>query len=261
MKNTILFILAVLLFSSCQKVIPIDLNSAAPKYVIEGDINNGSDPCRIKITKTRNFSDDNYFEGIEKAVVTISDNAGTEVTVPYTKDGVYETTAITGIPGRTYNLTVKIGNETFSSSSLMPYPVNMDTLYSYDFIGFGDTIKMANVEYQDPVGIKIYYRFVLTLNHEVKESIYISDDQFNDGKIGTQYINYFSDDDKTIELNDSVDIEMQCIDASVYNFFFTLAQTISQSAAAPTNPISNISGGALGYFSAHTVQRRKIQIQ
>jgi hypothetical protein len=259
-KNRLLLLLTITVFASCQKVINVDLNSASPKYVIEGGVNNSSEPCRIKITKTSNFSDDNNFEGIENAAVTISDNAGNVASLSYTTDGVYQTTAITGVPGRTYNLTVKLGNETFSSTSQMPYPVNMDTLYSYDFFGFGDTIKMANLEYQDPAGIKNYYRFVLTLNRVVKESIYISDDEFNDGKNATQYINYFKGEE-TIKAKDSVSMEMQCIDAGVYNFFFTLDQTISQSAAAPTNPVSNISGGALGYFSAYTVQRKSIRIQ
>jgi hypothetical protein len=259
-KNIFSIFLILTLFTSCQKVINIDLNSASPKYVIEGGVNNSSEPCRIKITKTKNFSDDNNFEGIEKATVTLSDNAGNAAILSYTKDGIYETKTITGVPGRTYNLVVKLGNETFSSVSQMPYPVNMDTLYSVDFIGFGDTIKMADAEYQDPPGIKNYYRFVLTLNHVVKESIYVGDDQYNDGKRGSAYINYFNGDE-TIKANDSVAIEMQCIDANVYNFFFTLDQTISQSAAAPTNPVSNISGGALGYFSAYTVQRKRVQIQ
>lgn len=261
MKNTIFLLLATTaLFTSCQKVVNIDLNSASPKYVIEGGVNNSSEPCRIKITKTKNFSDNNNFEGIENATVTVSDNAGNTANLSYTKDGIYETAVIKGVPGRTYNLSVKLGNETFSSTSQMPYPVNMDTLYSFDFIGFGDTIKMADAEYQDPAGIRNYYRFVLTLNHVVKETIYASSDEYYDGKRGSAYINYFNGDE-TIKANDSVAIEMQCIDANVYNFFFTLDQTISQSAAAPTNPVSNISGGALGYFSAYTVQRRRIKIQ
>lgn len=259
MKNIFLLLTTITLLASCQKVVNIDLNSASPKYVIEGGLNNSSEPCQIKITKTRNFSDNNSFEGIENATVTISDNTGNVVNLPYTKGGIYQTTAITGVPGRTYNLTVKLGNETFSSTSQMPYPVNMDTLYSFDFIGF-DTIKMATLEYQDPAIVKNYYRFVLTLNHDVKEAIYASNDEFSDGKRASIFINYFKGEE-TIKAKDSVEIEMQCIDANVYNFFFTLDQTINQSAAAPTNPISNISGGALGYFSAHTVQRKKIQIE
>lgn len=260
MKNIFLLFITVILFASCQKVITIDLNSASPRYVIEGGINDGLDPCRVKITKTKNFSDDNNFEGIENALVTISDDAGMMVTLPYTSDGIYESSAIKGVPGKTYNMTVKLGNEIFSASSQMPNPVNMDSLYSYDFIGFGDTIKMANVKYNDPAGVRNYYRFVLTLNNDVKENIYIGNDEYSDGKPVTVYINYF-DNDKTIEFGDTVDVEMQCIDASVYNFFFTLDQTISQSAAAPTNPISNISGGALGYFSAYTTQKKRVLIK
>jgi hypothetical protein len=119
---------------------------------------------------------------------------------------------------------------------------------------------MAYLDYQDPPAVKNSYRFILTLNGVVKETIYASNDEFYNGKRGSAYINYFNGEE-TIEENDSVDIEMQCIDAGVYNFFFTLNQTISQSAAAPTNPVSNFSGGALGYFSAYTTQRKSIRIR
>jgi hypothetical protein len=260
-KNIVPILLIITLFTSCQKVIDVDLNSASPKYVIEGGLNdNSGEPCQVKITKTSNFSDDNSFDGIENATVTISDNTGHVVVLPYTTGGVYKTNALHGVSGRTYNLTVEIGNETFSAISKMPDPVNMDTIFPYDFIGFGDTIKMAYLDYQDPVGVKNYYRFVLTLNGAAKESIYVTSDEFYNGKRGSAYINYFNGEE-TIEANDSVEIEMQCIDAGVYNFFFTLDQTINQSAAAPTNPVSNISGGALGYFSAYTTQRKGIRMQ
>ncbi len=260
MKNAFLLLVTLLFFASCQKVINIDLNSASPKYVIEGGVTNGSGPCNIKITKTKNFSENNSFEGIENASVSISDDAGNGADLVYTTDGIYQTNEILGIPGRTYNLTVKLGNETFASTSKMPYPVNMDTLYTFNFFTPRDTIKWASLEYRDPVGVKNYYRFILTLNQVVSENIYISDDQFNDGKKSMQYITYFNRE-APIKATDSVRIEMQCIDAGVYNFFFTLDQTIGQSSAAPTNPISNISGGALGYFSAYTSQTKRIQIK
>jgi hypothetical protein len=50
---------------------------------------------------------------------------------------------------------------------------------------------------------------------------------------------------------------MYCIDSSVYNYFFQLAQSSGAGAfnttASPANPTSNISNGAYGYFSAHTI--------
>jgi hypothetical protein len=59
-------------------------------------------------------------------------------------------------------------------------------------------------------------------------------------------------------------VELQSIDKSVYNYFQTL-ESISgnamQQTASPTNPISNFSNGALGYFSAYTFDRKKVIIK
>lgn len=256
MKNLLPIILGAFIWVSCQKVIDVELNAAAQKYVIEGGINNISTP-QIKITNTKKFSDNNAFESVANAFVTISDNVGNVDTLKHVKDGIYQSGALIGVPGRIYSLIVKIENVSYSSTLQMPSLVNMDSLYFSDFTGFGDTIKMANVQYRDPVGEKNYYRFVATFNKVVHEGITIGDDQLNNGKAVRRPINYRNRDLEP-KKGDSLTIEMQCIDKDVYNYFFTLNQTIRQTSAAPTNPNSNITGGALGYFSSYTIQKRSI---
>jgi hypothetical protein len=50
----------------------------------------------------------------------------------------------------------------------------------------------------------------------------------------------------------------------VYNYFLQLRQSSGtgafNSTASPANPTSNITGGALGYFSAHTTQTQTITV-
>ena len=56
---------------------------------------------------------------------------------------------------------------------------------------------------------------------------------------------------------------MQCIDDKVYLFYAALLQLSGGGpggGVTPANPPSNISNGALGYFSAHTVRTRNIVI-
>ncbi|MEO6904594.1 MAG: DUF4249 domain-containing protein [Bacteroidia bacterium] len=255
-----LIIASVLLTAtSCQKVIQIDLNSASPKYVIEGGITNQLEAYQIRITKTKNFSDDNNFNGVKNAFVTITDNAGNLDTLNYTTNGYYKSIPKIGVEGRLFTLNVRVENETFSASSQMPFLVPMDTVYGTNFLGFGDTIKRVKVKYLDPASQENYYRFVLYINNNIKEKIIVGDDKLNNGLKVEKNLTYRNDDDK-IKEGDSVTVEMQCIDKAVYNYFVTLNKTISQSSAAPTNPVSNISGGALGYFSAYTTQKRKVKI-
>jgi hypothetical protein len=56
---------------------------------------------------------------------------------------------------------------------------------------------------------------------------------------------------------------MLCIDNNVFEYFKQLSglDPTNGQPTAPTNPISNISGGALGYFSAHTTQKKKAIVQ
>jgi hypothetical protein len=257
-KNITLITALIFLIGStaCRKVITVDLNSASSKYVIEGIVTNAPGAYRVKITQTKNFSDNNTFAGVSGAQVTISDNAGNSSLLSEGTPGNYSTAGITGVPGRTYYLSVKIGNETFNAASTMPAPAPFDTLYVESLTDFGDTLRTATVGYRDPVGIKNYYRHVMYLNNTYVKEVFIGNDELSDGKDIGQTI--FSNGDHEIKQGDSVKVEMQCIDEYVYKYFFTLIQTTGQSSAAPTNPVNNIPG-ALGYFSAHSVQVKRIK--
>jgi hypothetical protein len=52
---------------------------------------------------------------------------------------------------------------------------------------------------------------------------------------------------------------MRCIDKKVFDYLKQLSglDPTNGQPTTPANPTSNISGGSLGYFSAHTVQRKK----
>ena len=85
-------VLPVVLFQfSCEKVIDINLNNAAKKYVIEGSITNRPGDCEVRITQTVNFSDPNIFAGVTDATVTIQDNDNPPVVLSQSVDGLYQT--------------------------------------------------------------------------------------------------------------------------------------------------------------------------
>ena len=67
-----------------------------------------------------------------------------------------------------------------------------------------------------------------------------------------------------LDPGNTVFIELQNIDQGTYNFFRTLGDGIEGLtflSASPSNPISNISGSGLGYFSAYSVIENYIVIQ
>jgi len=77
----IIAILSALSLASCTKVIDVDLNTADPKYVIEGFVTKGEMVHQVKITRTLNFDENIAFPTVDNAIVVISDDAGNSETL------------------------------------------------------------------------------------------------------------------------------------------------------------------------------------
>jgi hypothetical protein len=60
---------------------------------------------------------------------------------------------------------------------------------------------------------------------------------------------------------DVIEVEFQCIDENVFEYFNGIMLLQTDRGITPTNPGNNIEGGALGYFSAHTSERKSLTIQ
>jgi hypothetical protein len=89
-------------------------------------------------------------------------------------------------------------------------------------------------------------------------------DEFTPGQEVNDYL-VFENDTENKALNfkkgDKLTAIMHCVDPAVYTYLFSLfGANGSDNGAAPSNPLSNISGGALGFFSAHTVQEKTLII-
>lgn len=257
------FILFVLL-TSCTKEIELDLNSADPKIVIDGAITNELGPYTIKIKKTLNVSESNVYPPVQGATVVITDNTGFTETLTETLPGVYTTSKLKGMPGRTYNLKVVAEGKNFFATSTMPQVVNLDSL-SFDlYTSSGNTGGKEYLTlpvFTDPAATANSYRFIQTVNGEVDKSIFVmNDNTFN----GLKNENLLFNPDAEIKPGDTVMVEFRCIDKNTYNYFYTLSETSSDGpfSATPTNPPNNITGDvALGIFSAYTVQRKSKVVQ
>jgi hypothetical protein len=261
-------ILALLItsLSACEKAIDLDLKDSPPQYVVTGVITNLVGGCQVTVSKTKNFTDNNDFNGIAGAQVSISNN-GTVYNLTPTATGIYQNSTLTGTPGQNYQLSVTVDGKSFTSNCTMPPPVPLDSIYLVkdNVINNkdGSPRKYVTVQYHDPANVKNYYRFVQYINNRKEESLLLEGDEFTDGQVVNTRLNYSNDDDnpaRDIRPGNQVTIEMQSIDAAVYKYFYSLANSATGSAnnAAPSNPLTNITGGALGYFSAHTVIRKSL---
>ena len=256
-----MIVLVLVSFYSCKKVIDLKLKDSDIKYVIEGVVTNEPGVCKVSISQSKPFYEDNQFATVSGAKITIKDN-GLEVPLTETQPGVYETKAINGTPGHVYQLSVVIESQTFIASCTMPRPVSFDTLYIEP--GPFNQFKFATVGYNDPAGEKNFYRFVQYLNGKKDPTIFWDSDEFTNGMLQLTMLDTGvdeQDDPRNILSGDEVTVEMLCLDEPIYKYWYSL-QTGggdgSVNSAAPANPITNIQGGALGYFSAHTIKRRTV---
>ena len=251
----ITFIL-VLFFCSCQKVVNLNLNTVPPQIVIQGEITDSAGPYSITINQSVDFYASNTFPTVSGAVVKIHDNLGNSDSLIEYTPGIYSTTSSQGMPGRTYTLSVTVQNKTYTAVSTMPMPVKLDSVTFEITSGFGIQRINAIANFQDPPGIPNYYQFLEYINgKQFNKEIFILDDRLSDGK----YISTtLRTDSSYLNMGDVLKLKMYSIDENVYNYFLQLRQSSGtgafNSTASPANPTTNISGGALGYFSAHTTQ-------
>ncbi len=240
--------------TSCEKVIDIDLNESDVKYVVEGVVNKDSLIHTVKITKTQKFDEATNFPTVDNALVTITDNLGNSTTLTFISNGIYQTSNYLGVEGRIYTISVTVDGKSFSASSTMPYNIPIDSLTLEEF-SFGPTpVSYLIANRIDSAGIKNYYNFNLFKNGDLISGIFLQDDQFADGVEILQPI--FGGD---YESGDTAVLEMMCIDANVYKYFYTLSINAGGTGGAvPANPVSNFGSSCLGYFSAQTFQRKSI---
>lgn len=267
--NWLLLTVCVVVFAACEKVIKLDLSGTTKQYVVEGIVTDHAGGCSVKLSQTKDFYDDNTFVGVSGATVTINDGT-TTTTLSEATTGVYTAPLLVGVSGKTYSLEVSLAdNSKFTATSTMPALVNMDSLYITQESIFGDLLKQPTVLFQDPAHINNYYRFMIYINGEKAKQTFVRDDELTDGN-QTEAAMWVEDkntddDRKAVESGDVVQVYMLNIDSSVYKYFFSLESSASggsggQSSGTPGNPVSNISGGALGYFSAHTTQDKTITV-
>lgn len=265
LKPYILFLCAAfmsILCASCEKVIDVRIQNVDKKYVIEGSITDNQNTCRVLVSQTIDLADTNRFEGVSNAVITLQENNKPPVRLLETDKGIYRAD-MKGAPGHTYTLKVTVGNQTFTASSVMPQKTQFDTLYITERVSFGKPRKIPTLEFQDPNGMGNAYRFIQYVNGRKENTIFITDDHLTNGRKVTYELLIFSNEAYLLQPGDHLRVEMYCIDHRNFDFWYSLSQgALGQSqSASPANPVTNISGGALGYFSAATFDSKNLEIE
>lgn len=251
-----LIAVAVIALTACTKEIDLDLKNESNKVVIEASINEGAGPHTVRVTRSVDFAAANDFPGITDAIVSLSDDQGNNELLTANGAGNYVASSIVGEQQRKYRLSVQVDGTTYTADCAMSVAVTLDTLLVDSFPGFGVYTRAIVPVYHDPAGQANHYRFIVRVNGEKLDGINVEDDRFTDGSYVLQPLFV---DGLELKSGDMVEVTMQSIAPTVYDYFFSMMQNTTN-AATPADPTSNISGGALGYFSVHTSSTRTVVV-
>lgn len=251
----IILLAFTLLMLSCEKEIDIDLRSVEPRLVIEGKVPLDSIAV-VKLTKTKDFGDNNNYTPIEGAIVKIADKTGYSETLVLDESGWYKAENIKGVVGQTYYLTVEYEEMEYTAESTLPpmVPIDSVTMFLFPVMDYA----IPRVHFKDPIGsVNDYYRTRLHINgkHIKVQRDAVEAEQTDGIRIVSLVAPLEKElEDEEIKKGDTIHIELQSIDKGAFTFFDTLSNIDN----SLTNPTSNIKGGALGYFSAYSFDKKEI---
>lgn len=255
MKNYFAFLTAFMIFfSSCQEVVEIDLSTSEPKLVVEALISDLNEPFTVKLTMLAP-----YFESsnptVSNASVYISDNMGNLDTLYHIGSGIYSTSGNRqGVTGRTYELLILHEGVSYTASSTIPAnKMMLDTItYIYNeastFIEEGYNVILNAQENGTTTD---YYRFLFYKNDTLQTSpfkYFVTDDVQVQGNYIAAQTPY------NFQSGDTARVEIQCLDLNYHNYLVAVSTQTQNTGgpfdSPPSNPPSNLSNGALGYFAA-----------
>lgn len=245
-----LILISFFLFVACEEVINVSLTEAEAKDVIDAYISENS-PCVVLLTRSQGFYNNDAYERISGAKVELSDEYGNTDILTESKNegGVYFSQMI-GIVGLTYTLKVTSGDNVYEAEATIPQAISIDSVYIYHVKIGNEDIYSPCVVFQDPAEEENFYYTTLYVNGNTMSSIYLDSDEYRNG-LKVENILFFDkedNDDEQLKAGDKLRIDMQTLDKGMYTFYNSLR---SVAAGGGTNPLTNITGGALGCFKAY----------
>jgi hypothetical protein len=258
--NTSKYILLLIsfLFLSCEKVIDVDLDSAAPRLVVEASINwefgTAGTEQKIKLSTTTDYFS-NTIPPVTDAIVFITNSTNQQFDfVQDTEPGIYKCPNFIPILNEIYTLTVLYQNEIYTSTEKLLNTPTVKRVEQTNDGGFlGDEIEVRFV-FDDLPNETNNYLLKIKEPYKVIPEYGVLEDRFfqNNEMFGL----YFSSDLKT---GDKVTFTLNGISLNYYNYMnILLSQTGSGNGGPFATPTSTIRGNIvnqtdsknypLGYF-------------
>lgn len=264
--NGILYLILTALFmtgiASCEREIDVDYPTPDAKVVIEGQISN--EGAFVRISRSRPMADSTKCHPIGNAQVWIGSEDGSEDQLFYDdqKQCYLPATPLVGTPEHTYHMRAIVDGNRYEAAATMPPPAVVDTI----FFRWADILHQAKLYFvcvkgNDPypdrrcfylcrlmrgqelfswntrsgrsnINGKFEYDMICATDNEMEET------KDNNGK-------------RPLEDGDTLRLELMTIDHNCWYYY----QSLASADLTTSNPLTNISGGALGVFTATSITR------
>ena len=269
--NKIVLMIIGLSLISCEDVIDVDLNTAAPRLVIDASIDwvkgtSGNEQKIILSTTTGYYSP--TFPTVSGANIRVTNSAGTVFTfIESDQTGEYICTDFQPVIGDTYQMTIVLNGETYTATeTLTASPDIMENIDQNNEGGMGGDEIEITFYYQDDPATTNYYLFGIRSPQVIFPLYEVENDEDREGNIVPEYYSH-----EDLKPGDVVDIRLYGISENYYNYMNKLIIASGADAGPwPATPSavrgnivnqSNSQNFAFGYFRLAEMDIREYTIQ
>lgn len=270
-NNYLLIMLSFFFFSCTEKVIDLQLETAAPRLVIDAAIdwakNTTGNEQKMKLTTTTAYYS-TEFPIVSGANVTVTNASNTIFS--FTENpgtGEYICTDFLPVIGETYTLTITVKGETYvATETLMNVPDIEPNVEQNNKGGMGGDEVEITYYYQDDASQQNYYLLGIKNPRIAFPEYAAENDENNQGNLTPVYYS-----NKELQPGDIVNIRLLGISKNYYDYFRKLlAASGADTGPFPTTPGSvrgniinqtNASNFAYGYFRLSAVDIRDYTIK
>ena len=269
MKN-IIYLLAIVLFASCETIVDIPLDTANPKLVIDANIlwqkGTSGSTQKIKLTTTTDFYS-SAIPVVSGATVIVTNSTNTIFTfteIPNT--GEYVCTNFNPVINESYTLNIQYAGQNYSSTEKLLATPTIDTIAQTTVQGFGGDVIQVKFFFQDN-GAEINNYLIGIKNPAVVSPKYRAQkDEFFQGN---QMFGFYSDED--LKAGDQLFFSLEGISLRYYNYMEKLTNIAGSSGGSPfSTPPATLRGNIinqsnendypLGYFHLSEIDTRNYTV-
>ncbi|GIZ10110.1 DUF4249 domain-containing protein [Flavobacterium sp. UMI-01] len=269
--HTLFLFLSLIFFTSCEDVIPVDLDTAPPKLVVEAIIKweKGTDGKnqKIKLTTTASYFS-NQIPVVSGATISIKNSSNTIFNfTEIGATGEYMCSNFVPVINETYTLTILHNGNTYTATETLKSVAPIEEVTQKNDGGFTGTDIQIKTFYTDPANEVNYYLYQYSYNNQILQNFYADEDSYFQGN------RFFSLSQKdNLKAGDQVTITHYGISKSYYNYMNILISIAGGGGGGPFQaPPATVRGNiinttdknnyALGYFTLNEIDTKTYTIQ